>query len=114
MPSGKRPYTIATIVKLDGVPWFERMREGVDKFGDETGHKCFLMGPPQANATGQVQLIEDVIAQGVDAICVVPFSAEAIEPVLRKARSHCTQDFHRTIPRSDDNRNRRIIHNLLV
>jgi simple sugar transport system substrate-binding protein len=87
VPSGKRSYTIATIVKLDGVPWFERMREGVKKFRDETGHKCFLMGPPQADAAGQVQIIENVIAQGVDAICVVPFSAEAIEPVLRKARS---------------------------
>jgi simple sugar transport system substrate-binding protein len=86
-PSGKRSYTIATIVKLDGIAWFERMREGVKQFGDETGHKCFLLGPAQADAALQVQIIEDVIAQGVDAICVVPFSVEAIEPVLRKARS---------------------------
>jgi simple sugar transport system substrate-binding protein len=86
-PSGKRSYTIATIVKLDGIAWFERMRAGVKKFGDETGNKCFLLGPPQADAALQVQIIEDVIAQGVDAICVVPFSVEAIEPVLRKARS---------------------------
>ena len=80
-------YTIATIVKLDGIAWFDRMREGVKRFGVETGHKCFLLGPPQADAALQVQIIEDVIAQGVDAICVVPFSVEAIEPVLRKARS---------------------------
>jgi len=86
-PSGQRSYTIATIVKLDGIAWFERMREGVKRFGDETGHKCFLLGPAQADAALQVQIIEDVIAQGVDAICVVPFSVEAIEPVLRKARS---------------------------
>ena len=82
-----RTYTIATIVKLDGIAWFDRMREGVKKFGEDTGHKCFLLGPPQADAALQVQIIEDVIAQGVDAICVVPFSVEAIEPVLRKARS---------------------------
>jgi len=81
------PYTIATIVKLDGIAWFDRMREGVKRFGQETGHKCFLLGPAQADAALQVQIIEDVIAQGVDAICVVPFSVEAIEPVLRKARS---------------------------
>ncbi len=84
---GRRPYTIATIVKLDGIAWFQRMREGVKKFADETGNKCFLLGPPQADAALQVQIIEDVIAQGVDAICVVPFSVEALEPVLRKARS---------------------------
>ncbi|MCL5282905.1 MAG: autoinducer 2 ABC transporter substrate-binding protein, partial [Planctomycetes bacterium] len=85
--TGQRPYTIATIVKLDGIAWFERMRAGVKKFGDETGNKCFLLGPPQADAALQVQIIEDVIAQGVDAICVVPFSVEALEPVLRKARN---------------------------
>jgi len=82
-----RTYTIATIVKLDGIAWFDRMREGVKKFGRETGHKCFLLGPPQADAALQVQIVEDVIAQGVDAICLVPFSVEAVEPVLRKARS---------------------------
>jgi simple sugar transport system substrate-binding protein len=82
-----RSYTIATIVKLDGIAWFDRMREGVKKFGGETGHKCFLLGPPQADAALQVQIVEDVIAQGVDAICIVPFSVEAVEPVLRKARS---------------------------
>ncbi len=79
-------YAIATIVKLDGIPWFERMREGVKRFGNETGHKCFLLGPPQADAALQVQIVEDVIAQGVDAICIVPFSVEAVEPVLQKAR----------------------------
>jgi simple sugar transport system substrate-binding protein len=85
--SAKRSYVIATIVKLDGIAWFDRMREGVDRFSKETGHKCFLLGPPQADAALQVQIIEDVIAQGVDAICVVPFSVEALEPVLRKARN---------------------------
>jgi simple sugar transport system substrate-binding protein len=81
-----RSYTIATVVKLDGIAWFDRMREGVKKFGRETGHKCFLLGPSQADAALQVQIVEDVIARGVDAICIVPFSVEAVEPVLRKAR----------------------------
>jgi simple sugar transport system substrate-binding protein len=86
-PAPGRSYTIATVVKLDGIAWFDRMRDGVKKFGRETGHKCFLLGPPQADAALQVQIVEDVIAQGVDAICIVPFSVEAVEPVLRKARS---------------------------
>lgn len=84
--SNETSYTIATIVKLDGIAWFNRMREGVERFSEETGHKCFLLGPPQADAALQVQIIEDMIAQGVDAICVVPFAVEALEPVLRKAR----------------------------
>ncbi|MBB6454592.1 simple sugar transport system substrate-binding protein [Salirhabdus euzebyi] len=79
-------YKIATVVKLSGVAWFDRMEEGVDKFGEDTGHETFQQGPQQADAAQQVQIIEDLIAQQVDAITVVPFSAEALEPVLKKAR----------------------------
>lgn len=83
----KDNYTIATIVKLDGIAWFERMETGIKRFADETGHRCNMLGPPQADAALQVQIVEDVIAQGVDAICIVPFSVEAVEPVLQKARN---------------------------
>ena len=84
--SGAKQYEIATVVKVDGIAWFEKMREGVKRFGDETGHKTFLSGPAKADASEQIQIIEGLIAQQVDAICVVPFSVEAIEPVLKKAR----------------------------
>jgi simple sugar transport system substrate-binding protein len=80
-------YKIATVVKLTGVAWFDRLNEGVKKFGSETGHETFMQGPQKADAALQVQIIEDLIAQKVDAITVVPFSAEALEPVLKKARS---------------------------
>lgn len=79
-------YTIATVVKVDGIAWFDRMRVGVEEFGAETGHDTFLLGPSQADAAEQVRIIEDLIAQGVDAITVVPFSVEAVEPVLARAR----------------------------
>jgi len=85
--TGTRQYTIATVVKVDGITWFERMRAGVDSFARQSGHECFQIGPPRADAALQVQILEDLIAQDVDAICVVPFSVEAVEPVLGKARN---------------------------
>ncbi|MBS1182832.1 MAG: LacI family transcription regulator [Proteobacteria bacterium] len=81
-----KTFSIATVVKVDGIAWFDRMRDGVKQFGDDTGHDVWQVGPSQADAAAQVQLIENLIAQGVDAICVVPFSVEAVEPVLQKAR----------------------------
>lgn len=84
-PGAKR-YVIATVVKVDGIAWFEKMREGVKKFGEDTGHETFLLGPAKADASEQIQIIEGLIAQQVDAICIVPFSVEAVEPVLQKAR----------------------------
>ncbi|CAD7843309.1 Ribose ABC transport system, periplasmic ribose-binding protein RbsB (TC 3.A.1.2.1) [Olavius algarvensis spirochete endosymbiont] len=79
-------YTIATVVKIDGIAWFDRMRVGVEEYGEENGYDTFLLGPSQADAAEQVRIIEDLIAEGVDAICVVPFSVEAVEPVLARAR----------------------------
>ncbi|MEI3598658.1 MULTISPECIES: autoinducer 2 ABC transporter substrate-binding protein [unclassified Oceanobacillus] len=83
--SGEK-YEIATVVKLTGVGWFDRMEVGVERFAEETGHNAFQQGPQEADAALQVQIIEDLIAQQVDAITVVPFSAESLEPVLKKAR----------------------------
>ncbi len=80
-----KTYTIATVVKLSGVGWFDRMEQGVKRFAQDTGHNAFQVGPEKADAALQVQIIEDLIAQKVDAICVVPFSVEALEPVLKKA-----------------------------
>lgn len=81
-----KKYKIATVVKLTGVGWFDRMEVGVERFGQDTGHDTFQQGPQEADAALQVQIIEDLIAQQVDAITVVPFSAESLEPVLKKAR----------------------------
>lgn len=82
----KKKYTIATVVKVDGIAWFDRMRDGVKQFAADTGHDTWMVGPSQADAAAQVQLVENLIAQGVDAIAIVPFSVEAVEPVLKKAR----------------------------
>lgn len=82
----KKEFAIATVVKVDGIAWFDRMRDGIKQFKKETGHDTWMLGPSQADAAAQVQIIENLIAQGVDAICVVPFSVEAVEPVLKKAR----------------------------
>jgi simple sugar transport system substrate-binding protein len=84
--TGKK-WEIATVVKVDGIAWFDRMRQGVTQFGQDTGHEAWEVGPSQADAAAQVQLVETLIAQGVDAICIVPFSVEAVEPVLQKARN---------------------------
>lgn len=42
-------------------------------------------GPANADAASQVQLVEDMINQGVDALCIVPIDPGALESVLKKA-----------------------------
>jgi simple sugar transport system substrate-binding protein len=76
---------IATVVKIAGIQWFNRMEEGVKQFAADTGHDAFQVGPAQADPQQQAALIEDMIAQGVNALAVVPMSPEALEPVLKRA-----------------------------
>lgn len=85
-PAADTKYTLATVVKLTGVGWFDRMETGVKKFNEEHANvEAFQQGPAKADAALQVQVIEDLIAQKVNAICVVPFQPDSLEPVLKKA-----------------------------
>ena len=77
--------SIATVVKIAGIQWFNRMEEGVEKYAEDTGTNAFQVGPAQADPQQQASLIEDMIAQKVNALAVVPMSPEALEPVLKRA-----------------------------
>ncbi|MBS4210486.1 autoinducer 2 ABC transporter substrate-binding protein [Bacillus sp. FJAT-50079] len=79
-------YKIATVVKVSGSEWFERMEQGIQNYSEETGDETFLLGPPELDAAQQRKIIEDLIAQQVDAIFVVPISPESLDPVLKRAR----------------------------
>lgn len=83
--SANRTYTIATVFKLYGDDWFHAMDEGVQRFAKDTGHRVIMTGPPLVDSALQVQIIEDLIAQRVDAITVAPIAIEPLEPVLKKA-----------------------------
>lgn len=84
-PAAAKTYELATVVKLIGIGWFDRMNEGLQAYAKESGNKSTMYGPPKADAALQVQMIQDLISKKVDAICIVPFSPEAVEPVLKQA-----------------------------
>ena len=58
------PVDIATVVKIAGIQWFNRMEEGVKQYAADTGANAFQVGPAQADPQQQAALIEDMIAQG--------------------------------------------------
>lgn len=76
---------IVVVPKDSSNPWFVRMEVGVDEFAEETGLNVYQRGTAEIDATLQAQLVQDLIAQGVDAICVVPVDVVSIEPVLKQA-----------------------------
>jgi simple sugar transport system substrate-binding protein len=78
--------TIATVVKITGINWFNRMEVGVKEFGTKNaGIATYQVGPGKADSAQQLRMIEDVIAKKPAAIAVVPLDPAALEPVLKKA-----------------------------
>jgi simple sugar transport system substrate-binding protein len=81
-------FRIATVSKVEGISWFQRMAEGVDQFDEEHSDEveAWQTGPSEGDPAQQVQIVEDLIAQDVDAIVVIPNDPQSIAPVLKKAR----------------------------
>ncbi|MEO8243657.1 MAG: substrate-binding domain-containing protein, partial [bacterium] len=77
---------LGVVVKIGGIPWFNAMETGILAKGKELGDDASMIGPTSADPALQVRAIEDLIAQGVNAIGVVPNDANVLEPVLKKAR----------------------------
>ena len=84
-PAAAQDTDIVTVVKIAGINWFNRMEEGVVAWGQENGVNATLVGPAEADAAQQIPIIEDLIAKGVDALCVVPMDPTQLDPVLQKA-----------------------------
>lgn len=82
---GDKKFTIAVVPKDSTNPWFVRMEVGVKKFAADSGLNVYQKGPATTDATQQAQVIRDLIAQKVDALCVVPVDPGALEPVLKEA-----------------------------
>lgn len=83
---GNANWEIAVVPKEISAEWFQRMKVGVDKFDSENpGLKAYFKGPDTTDATLQYAVIEDLIAAGVDAICVVPIDPGSLEPILKEA-----------------------------
>ena len=77
---------VGVVVKIGGIPWFNAMEAGIKERGEELGVDAFMVGPTSADPALQVRAIEDLIAQNVKVIGVVPNDAKVLEPVLTKAR----------------------------
>jgi rhamnose transport system substrate-binding protein len=82
-PAGK--HKIAIIVKSTGNPFMEKMAEGFKTAVEETGNEAIIKAPDQPTAEAQIQMIEELIAQKVDAIAISANDPDALQPALKKA-----------------------------
>ena len=75
----------AMIVKNIGNPFFDVVRKGWDEAVAELGVNDVWRGPEQPTPEGQIEIMESLIAQGVDGITYVGNDPQALVGVAQKA-----------------------------
>jgi rhamnose transport system substrate-binding protein len=79
-------YKIAFVPKLIGIPYFNAMEEGGKKAAQDLDVEFIYTGPVTADVAKQIEIVDNLITQGVNAIAVAPNDPAAIAPVLKKAK----------------------------
>jgi rhamnose transport system substrate-binding protein len=77
---------IALVVKALGIGFFEAANKGAQEAAKELGDvEVIYTGPTTTTAEGQIEVINSLIAQKVDAIAVSANDTNALVPALKKA-----------------------------
>ncbi len=82
--AGDKRYVIS--VKLIGVGWFDNMEKGINAWATEKGIDATMTGATDASPEKQSKMVEDLIAQGVTGIGIVPNDVASIDGVVAKAK----------------------------
>ena len=82
--SGKT-YEIAVVGKDLSGEWFKRMEVGVNQFAADYNVHSYETGPASYDPALQLTVVENLIAQHVDAIVIVPIDPATVEPALKRA-----------------------------
>lgn len=78
---------IGVALKTLASEYWQYVKNGLEAGAKEAGAEIIIVGPPtESDVTGQVALIEDLVSQGVDAICVAPNQPDSVGSVLQTAK----------------------------
>lgn len=77
---------IAVVAKALGIGFFEAAAKGAEEAATELGDvEIIYTGPTDTTAEGQIEVINSLIAQRVDAIAISANDTDALVPTLKKA-----------------------------
>ncbi len=78
---------VAFVPQLIGIPYFNAMEAGGNKAAKDLGVDFIYSGPVDTNPVDQLQIVQNLIDQGVDAVSVSVLDASAIAPVVEAAKA---------------------------
>ena len=81
----KKDPVIAFVPKVIGQAWWDYVQTGVEAWAAETGIDVIYKGPAEVDAAAQVQIMTDLVNQGVDILCFSPNDPAACEAICKQA-----------------------------
>ena len=83
---------VDVIIKASDSSFWQTMLAGARKAGGDYGLKVGLFGPTsETDVNEQVQLVENSISRGADAIVLAPNSSDALNAAIKRARAAGTK-----------------------
>lgn len=79
--------SVAFVPQIVGIPYFNAMQDGGNKAAADLGVKFIYSGPVDTNPVDQLQIVQNLINQRVNAIAVSVLDASAIAPVVQAAKA---------------------------
>jgi len=84
--AAKKGFVIGLVCKTAGNPFFDAVNKGAQEAAKELGDIVIYQSPAASSVQGQIDIINSMIAQKVNAICVSANDPDALVPVCRKAQ----------------------------
>ena len=78
---------VAFVPQLIGIPYFNAMEAGGKRAAEELGVDFIYSGPVDTNPVDQLQIVQNLIDQGVNAVSVSVLDASSITPVVEAAKA---------------------------
>ncbi|BBH19025.1 rhamnose ABC transporter substrate-binding protein [Paenibacillus baekrokdamisoli] len=86
-----KKYKVAFVSKIAGIPYFDVAEDGAKEAAKDLGIELISSGPQVADAEHQIEIVEQLIREGVDAIAIAANDPKALIPVLQKAKKQGIQ-----------------------
>ena len=78
---------VAFVPQIVGIPYFNAMESGGKRAAEKLGVEFIYQGPVDTNPVDQMQIVQNLINQGVDAVSVSVLDASSIAPVVDAAKA---------------------------
>lgn len=92
--AGNEKIRVAFIPQLTGIPYFTAMERGGKEAAEKFDVEFIYNGSTEVSAAEQVQIMDSLIRQKVEAICVSVLDSSSIDPIIKKAKAERHASFH--------------------